>query len=83
MTYSIDTYLNLNAASAVAANGFCRYVLGAVFPLFTLQMYERLGIGWATSLLAFISVALMPVPWVLFKYGKKIRARSNYDTLKE
>jgi hypothetical protein len=83
ITYLIDTYLNLNAASAVAANGFARYVLGAIFPLFTLQMYHRLGIDWATSLLGFISIALMPVPWVLFKYGRKIRSRSSYDTLKD
>ncbi|KUJ18013.1 MFS multidrug transporter-like protein, partial [Mollisia scopiformis] len=80
--YLIDTYQALNAASALAANGLLRYVLGAVFPLFTLQMYRNLGIDWATSLLAFISVALLPVPWVLFIYGKNIRARSQYDTLK-
>jgi hypothetical protein len=80
--YLIDTYQALNGASALAANGFLRYVLGAVFPLFTLQMYRNLGIDWATSLLAFISVALLPVPWVLFKYGKVIRERSKYDTLK-
>lgn len=66
----------------MAANGFLRYTLGAVFPLFTLQMYRGMGIGWATSLLGFIAVALMPVPWVLFKYGSAIRRRSKYDTLK-
>lgn len=80
--YLIDTYQALNGASAIAANGLLRYTLGGVFPLFTLQMYHNLGINWATSLLGFISVALMPVPWVLFKYGKQIRARSAYDTLK-
>jgi hypothetical protein len=80
--YLIDTYQALNGASALAANGFLRYTLGAVFPLFTLQMYRGLGIGWATSLLGFVTVALMPVPWVLFKYGKEIRGRSSYETLK-
>ncbi|KAE9375192.1 MFS multidrug transporter-like protein [Stipitochalara longipes BDJ] len=80
--YLIDTYQALNGASALAANGLLRYVLGAVFPLFTIQMYKGLGIGWATSLLGFVTVALMPVPWVLFKYGREIRARSSYDTLK-
>ena len=57
----------MNGASAMAANGLARYSMGAVFPLFTFQMYERLGIAWATSLLAFISVAMMPIPWVFFK----------------
>ena len=81
-TYLLDTYQALIGASALAANGFLRYLLGAAFPLFTLQMYQRLGIGWATSLLAFITVAMMPIPWVLFKFGHSIRARSSYDTLK-
>jgi hypothetical protein len=80
--YLIDTYQALNGASALAANGLSRYTLGAVFPLFTIQMYRNLGTAWATSLLAFIAVAMLPVPWILFNYGKQIRARSGYDTLK-
>lgn len=36
--YLIDTYGPLTGASAAAANGFLRYVVGAVFPLFTVQM---------------------------------------------
>jgi ABC-type transport system involved in cytochrome bd biosynthesis fused ATPase/permease subunit len=43
-------------------------------------VYSNLGINWATSLLGFVSLALMPVPWVFFKYGKKIRAMSRYET---
>jgi len=81
-SYLIDAYMATNAASAMAANGLVRYVLGAVFPLFTLQMYQKLGVHWATSLLGFIAVALMPIPWVLFKFGKALRSRSSYDTLK-
>ena len=80
--YLVDTYQAMAAASAMAANGLLRYALGAVFPLFTLQMYQRLGINWATSLLGFITIALMPIPWVLFKFGHSIRGRSKYDTLK-
>ncbi|CAK7564565.1 MAG: hypothetical protein SEPTF4163_002459 [Sporothrix epigloea] len=66
------------AASALAANGLIRYMLGAVFPLFTFQMYEKLGIHWAGSLFALLSLALLPIPWLLFKYGHKLRARSRF-----
>lgn len=48
----------------------------------TVLVYHRLGIAWATSLLGFISLALLPVPWALFKYGPRVRARSGYDTVK-
>lgn len=80
VTYLVDTYGVENGASAVAANGFLRFNLGAVFPLFTIQMYQKLGIHWAGSLFAFISVLLIPVPWVFFWKGKQLRQRSHYKT---
>ncbi|TKA63383.1 hypothetical protein B0A55_12183 [Friedmanniomyces simplex] len=80
--YLVDVYGALNGASAMAANGLARYGLGAAFPLFTFQMYQRLGIGWATSLLGFISLAMVGIPFVFFKFGPRIRANSRYGTLK-
>lgn len=50
----------------------------AVFPLFGVQMYNKLGYQWATSVLAFLTVAMMPFPYLFFKYGKRIRARSRF-----
>ena len=44
-------------------------------------MYDNLGIHWATSLFGFIALALMPVPWILFKWGPQIRAKSHYETM--
>lgn len=80
--YLVDTYGPMGGASALAANGLLRYTLGCVFPLFTVQMYDKLGIAWATSVFGFISLAMLPIPWVLFKMGKRIRARSGFDTIK-
>lgn len=76
--YSIDSYGPMSGASAMAANGILRYVAGAVFPLFSRQMYRAVGVAWATSLLGFVTVALMPVPWVLLKYGPWLRSKSKY-----
>ena len=81
MLYLVDTYGPMAGASALAANGLFRYFLGCVFPLFTVQMFSRLGIGWAVSVFGFISVALLPIPWILFKMGRRIRARSSFDTI--
>ncbi|KAK6609002.1 MFS polyamine transporter [Botrytis cinerea] len=80
ITYIVDTYGALFGASAIAANGFLRYIFGAVFPLFTLQMYENLGIAWATSTLAFLSLLMLPIPMVLYKWGPKLRARSKFTS---
>ena len=50
----------------------------AAFPLFGVQMYEKLGYQWASSLLAFLTVAMLPFPFIFFRYGKRIRQRSRY-----
>lgn len=65
-------------ASALAANNLLRYFMASVFPLFIIQMYEKLHIDWATSLLAFISLAMIPIPFVFSKYGSKLRQNSKY-----
>ncbi|KAM7190943.1 polyamine transporter 4 [Rhypophila sp. PSN 637] len=80
MAYIADTYMVANTASAIAANGMIRFTLSAVFPLFIIQVYEGLGIHWAGSLFAFISVAFIPVPWYLFYRGRALRAKSHYPT---
>lgn len=38
------------------------YSACAVFPLSIMQMYSGLGIGWASSLLWWVSLALTPIP---------------------
>ncbi|KAH8769449.1 putative polyamine transporter 4 [Hyaloscypha sp. PMI_1271] len=82
-TYLVNVYQSENGASAVAANGILRYGFGAAFPLFTIQMYQAMGVHWAGSVFAFVSVVLMPVPWVFFWKGKVLRARSYYDTIRD
>lgn len=68
----------MSVASAMAANSLLRYLLASAFPLFTVQMYERLHVNWATSLFAFISLAMVPLPWIFERYGPQLRARSKY-----
>jgi hypothetical protein len=36
-------------------------------------MYNALGLGWGTSILGFIAVAFIPMPFVFWKYGQRIR----------
>ena len=54
------------------------YCLGGVFPLLTVQMYNKLTYGGASSLLGGIGALLTIVPWVLVFYGPRIRARSKF-----
>ncbi|KAF2108573.1 major facilitator superfamily domain-containing protein, partial [Lophiotrema nucula] len=73
LTYMVDTYLML-AASALAANMFLRSVLAGTFPLFANALLHNLGLNWGMSLLGFISAAMIPIPFLFYIYGKRIRA---------
>lgn len=77
IAYLVDVYKAGAAASALAANGTLRYIFGAVFPLFTTQMYENLGVHWAGSVFAFLSLLLLPIPWLLFRYGDGLRNKNK------
>nr|XP_036579807.1 major facilitator superfamily transporter [Colletotrichum truncatum]KAF6787487.1 major facilitator superfamily transporter [Colletotrichum truncatum] len=79
--YLVDVYQGTTVASAASANSLARYVLAGAFPLFIVQMYQNLGTGWASSLLGFIALALLPVPWAFFKWGRFIRQKSKFDTV--
>lgn len=74
--YIIDSYQKY-AASALAAKVFLRSGGGAAFPLFTTQMYDRLGLNWASWLLAFIGLAMVLIPCVFYVYGARLRAKLN------
>jgi MFS family permease len=77
MNYLIDSY-TIFAASVLAGNGIIRSVFGAAFPLFTKQMYDSLGIHWASSIPAFLAVACIPLPFIFYKYGASIRKKCKY-----
>lgn len=77
LNYIIDCYL-LFAASALAGNTFLRSAFGAIFPLFARQMFTKMKIKWAGTLLGCVAVVLIPVPFLFYKYGKTIRRKSKY-----
>jgi DHA1 family multidrug resistance protein-like MFS transporter len=77
VNYIIDSYLKY-AASAIAANTILRSACAAASPLFTQCMFDTLGVGGAGSLVGGIGILLMPIPFVFYKYGATIRARSKY-----
>ncbi|GJP94089.1 multiple drug resistance protein [Aspergillus niger] len=77
MSYLIDAY-TIYAASVLAANSIIRSCFGAGFPLFTTYMYQNLGIHWASSIPAFLSVACLPFPFIFYKYGAAIRRKCKY-----
>ncbi|KAM0795731.1 MFS multidrug transporter-like protein [Usnea florida] len=83
-TYTEDSYKasRLNgqvfSASALAGLGLVRNIAGAGFPLFGQQMFGKLGNQWAASLLAFLAILLVPIPFILQRHGRALRLRSPW-----
>ncbi|KAI9735398.1 MAG: hypothetical protein M1818_006404 [Claussenomyces sp. TS43310] len=78
LVYIVDVYL-MHANSAIAGNTMVRSLAGGGFPMFATAMYHNLGVPWATSLLGFLCVALMPVPVLFYVYGAKLRKLSKFS----
>lgn len=80
LNYLVDSFTRY-AASAIAANTFLRSLLAAAFPLFGYRLFANLHPNWGTSLLAFICVAMLPIPYVFYKFGAAVRKRNPYAHL--
>ena len=73
--YTVDTF-RMYAASALAANAVARGVVGCILTILGFKVFESLDYGWGSSLLAFVALAALPVPVVLYIYGPKLRRRT-------
>jgi MFS family permease len=65
------------AASALAGNAVVRSIFGGTLPLAGPQMYKVLGAQWAGTLLGLLEVAIIPIPFIFWRYGGKIRSQSR------
>jgi hypothetical protein len=75
--YLADSYL-LYSASAFAGLAFVRAILSGLTPLVAHEMYGRLGANIAGSIVAGMAGLFCIVPWVFFRYSKRLRARSRF-----
>ena len=42
-------------------------------------MLHRIGVAWGVSVFGFFSVALIPIPYLFYIFGKRIRAKSVWS----
>ncbi|KND86755.1 putative transporter [Tolypocladium ophioglossoides CBS 100239] len=75
--YLSDSYL-LYSASAFSGLAFVRAIVSGLMPLIADAMYTGLNSNIAGSILAAISAAFCVVPWVFFRYSRKLRQRSPF-----
>jgi hypothetical protein len=82
ITFTVQMYLvdafTQYSASALAASTLLRSLMGALLPLAGRSMYNALGYGWGNSLLGFLTAAMLPIPWLLLKYGERLRKMHSF-----
>lgn len=74
-SYIVASY-NIYAASALAGNSVVRYIFGGLLPLAGSKMYHSMGVDYAGTMLALVEVILIPIPFIFYRYGFRIRQRS-------
>lgn len=79
MTYMYveDSYM-VFSASALASVGLVKNLAGAGFPLFGRQLFTNAGYNWAGTILGCLAILLVPVPFILERFGTRLRAQSPY-----
>lgn len=77
MAYVVDAF-GIYSASSVTAIIFTRCVMGTFMPLGVQPLSDLLGVGWAFTIFAAVSVATVPIPVLIFRYGHKWRQFSKY-----
>jgi multidrug resistance protein len=77
LNYLTDAYKTF-AASAQGIASTTRAIAGALLPFAAKPMFAKLGVDWACSLLAFLSLGMALIPWMFIRFGDRIRANSRF-----
>ena len=75
--YIIDSY-EVYSASALAFATLIRYVASGGMVVVGIPFYENLGVHYTLTILACISAAVAPLPYLFWIYGPAIRKKSKY-----
>lgn len=67
------------SATAVAGATALRSITACILPEFTGDMFHDLGWGWGSTLLACVALVAVPAPAIMFKYGRSLRERFQFD----
>ncbi|KAF2102140.1 MFS general substrate transporter, partial [Rhizodiscina lignyota] len=75
--YIIDVY-EVYSASALASVTLIRYWAAGGMTVVGIPFYENMGVHWTLTILGAISALLVPVPYVFYFYGHRIRQMSKH-----
>ncbi|KAH8157383.1 hypothetical protein CIB48_g10867 [Xylaria polymorpha] len=71
-TYIVDIFRHQAGASALAGVTVACNITGVFLPLATPSLYTNLELGWGNSVLGFLAVAFIPVPFFFYWRGRQL-----------
>lgn len=74
LNYLCDAFPTYSA-SCIAANTFTRSMFACTLPLVSPTMFKKLGLGWGSTILAFIGFTMTLFVFYIYRYGNRIRAK--------
>lgn len=75
--YIIDSYGD-KASIALASVTMMRYLVAGGMVMAARPMYDNIGVHWTMTILGCVAAVVTPAPYVLFRYGLKLREKSRY-----
>jgi DHA1 family multidrug resistance protein-like MFS transporter len=76
-SYIINIY-GTWSSSALGSVTMARYLVAAGMVVAARPMYQGIGVHWSLTFLGCLGVVCLPVPWLLYRYGKVLREKSEF-----
>lgn len=79
ISYLFDAYPPAGTLSALTAAACFRLACAGIVPIFILDMITNLGGVWTYSTFGILAAVMSSFPFLLYKFGPTLRARSTYS----
>jgi DHA1 family multidrug resistance protein-like MFS transporter len=76
-SYIINIY-GTWSSSALGSVTMARYLVAAGMIVAARPMYQGIGVHWSLTFLGCLGIVCLPVPWLLYRYGKVLREKSEF-----
>ena len=78
-----DSFQPAGTLSAITSQAVGRLLGAGFLPFLILQDITNLGPKWGLGVFGFLSLAMWPIPFLLFFFGTEWRAKSKYSMVKQ
>ena len=79
--YCFDLFQPVGTLGAITSEAVGRILAAAILPLAILYDITALGPKWGFGLFGFISLAMWPIPFILFFFGAGWRKNSKHSMM--